>query len=334
LPLPRPIPVRFEPVLLEKVWGGDRLVAWGKPVAPGAHIGESWELADLDATSASGAGGAGICSRIASGAAKGHTLRELMAAWTKDLHASSSAAFPLLIKFLDAQQDLSVQVHPSPAYAAAHPECKLKTEAWMILAADPGSVIYKGVKHGITHADLHRGAHDGSIVAMLEAVPAVAGHCHNLPSGTVHALGRGVLVAEVQTPSDTTFRLFDWGRAGRELHIDAAIECASLAPAPPAIDMSVDMSGNARVLATDYFEICRVNVAPGDERSTTRGRACTIIMVLDGAGDLSSDEGDFPAMRLRKGETVLIPACHSESAQLIAPEDSRLTCLCVQIPTR
>ncbi len=331
------MPVRFEPVLLEKVWGGDRLAAWGKPVAPGARIGESWEIADLDVTSASGAGGNSICSRVAAGAAKGHTLRELIAAWGGDLlgttrHASD--AFPLLIKFLDAQQDLSVQVHPSPAYAAAHPECRLKTEAWMILAAAPGSVIYKGVKHGISHADLRRGTSDGSIVSMLESVPAIPGHCHNLPSGTVHALGKGVLVAEVQTPSDTTFRLYDWGRAGRELHIDAAIGCASLAPAPPAIDMSVDMSGKARVLATDFFEICRVNVAPGDERPTTRGRACTVIMVLDGAGDLSSDEGDFPATRLRKGETVLIPACHSESAQLIAPEDSRLTCLCVQVPTR
>jgi mannose-6-phosphate isomerase len=324
------MPVRFEPVLLEKVWGGDRLSAWGKSIAPGARIGESWELADLDATSASGAGGGGICSRVASGAAKGHSLRELMAAWGKDLHdvAAKSATFPLLIKFLDAQQDLSVQVHPSPAYAAAHPECKLKTEAWMVLAAEPGSMIYKGVKHGVTQADLRRGAGDGSIVAMLDAVPAIAGHCHNLPSGTVHALGKGVLVAEVQTPSDTTFRLYDWGRTGRELHLDAALACASLAPAPPAINMSAD----ARVLSTEFFEICRVNVAPGDERPTTRGRACTIIMVLDGAGDLSSDEGDFPATRLRKGETLLIPACHSETAQLIAPEDSRLTCLCVQIP--
>jgi mannose-6-phosphate isomerase len=219
-------------------------------------------------------------------------------------------------------------VHPSPAYAAAHPECRLKTEAWVVLEAAPGSVIYKGVKHGVSHAVLRRGAVDGSIVSMLEAIPAVPGHCHNLPSGTVHALGKGVLVAEVQTPSDTTFRLYDWGRTGRELHLDQAIECASLAPAPARIDMSAD----ARVLATEFFEISRVNVAPGDERPTTRGRACTIIIVLDGAGDLSSDEGDFPATRLQRGQTLLIPACHSETAQLIAPEDSRLTCLCVQLP--
>ena len=205
-------PLVLTPILMPKVWGGDRLAKFGKAVQPGDRIGESWEVADMAATSSSGAGGAPAVSRVASGPMAGKSLREVMDLWGDDLlpkaARSHSGGFPLLIKFLDARENLSVQVHPSPAFAQAHPEAHLKTECWFIMDHEPGAVIYKGFRPGVTPEDFRRAmANDpASTVKMLEAVPAVVGECHNLPSGTLHALGAGVLVAEVQTPSDTTFR--------------------------------------------------------------------------------------------------------------------------------
>ena len=146
-----------------------------------------------------------------------------------------AGGFPLLVKYLDAREHLSVQVHPSPDYAKSHEGAHLKTESWLILDADEGAMLYKGLKPGTSGADLQRAIESGTVPDLLIAEPAVVGQCHTLPSGTVHALGAGVLVAEVQTPSDTTFRVYDWakeyGRDGRELHIDQALECADLGPA-------------------------------------------------------------------------------------------------------
>ena len=121
--------------------------------------------------------------------------------------------------------NLSVQVHPDDAYVRRHPEARLKSEAWHILDAQPGSVIYAGLKPGVDRDSFAQAIEDGTVVDKLVAIPAVPGECHYLPSGTCHALGAGVLVAEVQTPSDTTFRVWDWGRTSRELHIEQALEC-------------------------------------------------------------------------------------------------------------
>jgi len=208
-----PYPLVFDPFLLPKVWGGDRLARFGKGVKRGDKVGESWELADLPSTSAGGAGGGAFRSVIANGPLKGKTLHDAIVIWGRQLMGEAALAvggdFPLLVKLLDASENLSVQVHPSPGYAAAHPGANLKTECWYILEAAPGAVIYKGVKAGTTRELFAAHIRDGTVVGDLVSVPAVVGECHTLPSGTVHALGAGVLVAEVQTPSDTTFRIYD-----------------------------------------------------------------------------------------------------------------------------
>ncbi len=207
-----PYVLTFEPILKEKVWGGRRLGGLGKALPAGAMVGESWEVADLASTSEGGGGGGAARSVIREGALAGRTLHDAMRLWSPWLMADGG--FPLLVKFLDAREHLSVQVHPSPEYARAHPDAHLKTECWYVMEAVPGSVIYKGVKPGVTRerfeAALRAGRGEG-VVELLDAVPAIVGECHNLPSGTVHALGAGVLVAEVQTPSDTTFRVYYWG---------------------------------------------------------------------------------------------------------------------------
>lgn len=253
-------PLVLAPILMSKVWGGDRLRRFGKSVSSGAMIGESWELADLAATSASGGGGGAAQSIVMNGRWQGLSLRHVMQQWGSagagSLVLGAEGAFPLLVKFLDARENLSVQVHPSAAYAQAHAGAYLKTECWFILDAEPGSVIYKGVKPGVTRAMFESTLRQGDgagVVDLMQAIPAVAGECHTLPSGTVHALGAGVLVAEVQTPSDTTFRVYDWGRTGRELHIAQSMECIAFEPADGARQLPTH--GVGLLSDTRYFRL-------------------------------------------------------------------------------
>jgi len=309
---PAPYPLLFQPVLMPKVWGGDRLSRFGKNIAPGATIGESWEVADLAATSASGAGGGSVRSVIANGELAGRTLHDAVELWGSRLLGDAKlieGGFPLLVKFLDARENLSVQVHPSPAFAAVHPGAKLKTECWYIMDAEPGSVIYKGVKPGVTREAFARHIEDGTVVNDLVSVPAVVGECHNLPSGTVHALGAGVLVAEVQTPSDTTFRVYDWGRTGRELHVRASLECIDFGPAAPPVQLA-----KGDTLRTEFFEVSQP--ATGAQVWLKDAR-CTAIMVLQGWGHVLPMTSK--PMTAEAGDTILIPAAMAAGAGF-APE--------------
>lgn len=331
-------PLLFQPLLYPKVWGGDRLSRYGKPVKPGERIGESWELADMAATSTSGAGGGAARSVIENGPLAGRTLREVISAWGHRLlgpsHPHSAGGigeFPLLIKFLDAREDLSIQVHPSPEYAAHHPGAHLKTECWYILDAIPGSKIYKGIRPGVTRE--HFAAHiaDGTVPQDLEAVDAVPGECHVLPSGTVHALGAGVLVAEVQTPSDTTFRVFDWGRTGRELHIEQALACIHWGPAPAATSAHAGSTAT-RLITTPFFTLdeCRPQAGSGLQ-AAPQPRATVIIMlegravVRVGPDSHALPESDLISpLSVTPGRTVLIPAEIAERTRVIPEGTCRL----------
>lgn len=296
-----PYPLLFEPILLEKVWGGRKLARYGKALPPGTHIGESWELADLDATSPTGAGGGAVKSVIARGPLRGGTLREALAAWGDDLlggaRTGPGGAFPLLIKLLDARENLSVQVHPSAEYAAGHPGAHLKTECWYVLEADPGGMIHAGLRSGVNREDLRAHAADGRIAGDLVGTPAEPGACHRLPSGTCHALGAGVVVAEVQTPSDTTFRLFDWGREGRALHLKEALACVDAGPAPAPTRVQPGES-RGRLEENEFFSIDEV-------RGATGLQGCTVVMVVAGHGRLS--QGSAAPVNLAPGTTVLVP---------------------------
>lgn len=330
-------PLLFEPVLMSKVWGGDRLAKFGKRVSPGETIGESWEVADLGATSASGAGGGSVRSRVSRGGpVPGGTLHDAMQAWGTGLlgraRKSESDEFPLLVKFLDARENLSVQVHPSPAYAARHPEAKLKTECWYIMDAAPGAVIYKGVRPGVSPEQFAAHIADNTVLNDMIAIPAVPGELHNLPSGTCHALGAGVLAAEVQTPSDTTFRVYDWGRTGRELHIPQALQCIDFGPAPAAIRLRSGAGGAGPILRTEFFEVMHLAVSGGSEQAPARGDACCIVMMLAGGASLYSESGAFAPMDLALGQTVLIPAAVASEAMLACEDGQRAECLVAQLP--
>jgi mannose-6-phosphate isomerase len=336
-----PYTLLFAPIFKDKVWGGRALEALGKTL-PAGNIGESWELVDLDSTSVSGGGGGAEHSKITNGPLAGQTIRDAVKQWGRDLlgttKASTSGAFPLLVKFLDAREHLSIQVHPSPAYAKANPGANLKTECWYILHTqkvdghDP--VIFKGLKSGVTRADLERAIREERVPEVMQAVPAIVGECHNLPSGTIHALGAGVVVAEVQTPSDTTFRVYDWakeyGRKGRELHVAQSVECTDFGPAP-ALAKLAPGTNRGRLVTTEFFRVDEVRLKAGESiaiadaavsGAATRAHAFT---VLSGNGTIRAGT-DQPITR---GQTGLVPATRVPGAMLIAT--SAMTALVVDV---
>lgn len=336
-----PYPLLLEPLLYSKVWGGDRLARFGKAVAPGSHIGESWELADMNATSAAGAGGGAARSKIAAGPLAGQTLGDALRQWGEALlgetHRTRDATFPLLVKFLDARESLSVQVHPSPAFAAQHANAFLKTECWYILDAEPGAVVYKGVREGVSFDEFSRRVRDGTVSQVMIEHPAIRGECHNLPSGTVHALGAGVLVAEVQTPSDTTYRLFDWGRAGREMHFDAGLASAAANWEPEAgtairaastVRRRAEGEPRTRLVTTEFFTVDELAVpsgAPTLMPLEAQGR-CAVLTVIGGEAEWSSDAGTMP---LRLGATAVIPAAIVDAGGLRSASGATVLCAIV-----
>jgi mannose-6-phosphate isomerase len=347
--MPAPYPLLLRPTILEKVWGGRRLESLGKVLPkPGAKYGESWELADMGATSASGAGGGAVRSVIANGELRGKTLHEAMGVWGAGMlwrapgsESRGTRDFPLLIKFLDAGENLSVQVHPSPAYAAANSGAFLKTECWYIIAADPGAHIYKGIRPEVTRAEFARLARAGdpSLVSAMIALPAVPGECHNLPSGTVHALGAGVLVAEVQTPSDTTYRLYDWGRMGREMHVEQALRCAAFPGEPGHAELLSGMTVGRtregqtrdRLVTTGFFAVDELRpetggVVPIGASAPGEGvmGEWLALIVLEGECELVAGDMAFQPVALRRGDTALIPGTISAGTLLAAGENLRV----------
>ena len=218
-------PLRFTPIAKARPWGAGRLQRLGKPTISGACVGETWEVADLPDSIVDGQ------SRVDGGRFDGLTLRALRAAHAPALLGVATpapdGAFPLLIKYLDAADNLSLQVHPDAAYAAAHPDAHLKTEAWIIVASEPGARVYRGINPTTTREEFSDALQRGRALDHIVSYLVAPGDCVYLPSGVCHALGGGILAAEVQTPSDTTFRVWDWDRHDprRPLHLEQAWQC-------------------------------------------------------------------------------------------------------------
>ena len=308
-------PLLFEPIYKEKVWGGRTLEKLGRNLPGGADtlIGESWELADLAQTSASGGGGGAERSVIANGPLAGKTLAEVIKQFGKqvigDVKLTDSGGFPILLKFLDAGEHLSVQVHPNADYAATHDDAFLKSEAWYVLDAKPGAVIFKGVKAGTSPKQFRKAIERNEVQPLLIAVEVKPGDCHYLPSGTCHALGAGVMVAEVQTPSDTTFRVYDWGRTGRELHIEQAMQCIEFGPAQTqAYEVNMTLDGMfgpiTRLVTCEHFNIDRYQITEAGEHKLSYDQP-VLWMVLEGGGTFTG--AGQPDVVFTRGQTLFLP---------------------------
>lgn len=311
-------PLRFRPHLASRIWGGRRLHSvLHKVLPPGETFGESWEVYDFPPGVVDGSAD-WMSAAVADGPLAGQTLHDLMLAMSRRLMGDAEPLltpagpqFPLLIKFLDAATDLSVQVHPTDAYAASHPGAQVKNEAWYVIAADPGARMLIGLKAGLSREACAAALQQGEIEQVMNRIPARAGDFHYLPGGTLHALGGGVLVAEIQTPSDTTFRAFDFNRidpatgSHRELHVEQALQVIDF-PAPNHADRRPrHIQGEGLLVATPQFELSLHSSPAGTNQALAVGLP-TILILIDGEARLVGDE--FEGVNCRKGETLLIPA--------------------------
>ncbi|MGQ0637091.1 MAG: type I phosphomannose isomerase catalytic subunit [Planctomycetaceae bacterium] len=305
-------PLRFAPLLKRSRWGGRRLATrLGKPLGPENDYAESWEICDHGDDQ----------SVVCGGPFSGWTLERLVAERSAELlgrHAGA-AQFPLLLKFLDACDRLSVQVHPNDQQAPKYdPRERGKTEAWVVLDATPAACVFAGLRQGIDRQELSRALHEGSVGDCLHRVDVAPGDCLFIPAGTVHAIGEGVLLAEVQQASDLTFRLFDWNRTDalgrpRGLHVTQALECTDFGAGPvnPVVAQVVEKTGDRQIeqlVRCPYFTIRRhaaaqpLVAAPADH--------CRLLMLIAGGLRLDCPAEGEPAgpENLTTGQTVLIPA--------------------------
>ncbi|HEX8339344.1 MAG TPA: type I phosphomannose isomerase catalytic subunit [Tepidisphaeraceae bacterium] len=318
-------PMIFAPRLVEKMWGGRKLdTVLGKLLPSDKPIGESWELYDFPPGVVDGSKD-WISAKLTNGPLAGRTLHELVTAHRAELCgdvplAGEHGQFPILIKYLDAREDLSVQVHPPAEYADAHPGAHVKNEAWYVLQHDAEARILKGLQAGVTRGQFEQSIKDGTCEAKLASIPAKLNDCHYLPSGTVHALGAGCLVAEVQTPSDTTYRVFDFDRVDpstgqlRQLHVEQALECIDFSgnepPPPPKRHTAGFFTTVTALVRAPQFGIDKVRMNEGVEQVITNDRP-VVWMVLQ--GDISVRVKDLAQpVVARAGTTLLLPAVMNE----------------------
>jgi mannose-6-phosphate isomerase len=323
-------PLVFQPFFRAQVWGNRRLAdLFGKQLPASGTFGESWEISVHPLH----------ISQVAEGPWNGALLSDLCATHPAEIFGQPSpAGFPLLVKLLDGHDMLSVQVHPTDKIAAELGTGESgKTEAWVVLEAAPTGRIYAGLLPGTTPGDLERHLADGTVDQCLHSFVPRAGDCVFLPAGTVHAVGGGVVMAEVQQNSDTTFRLFDWNRPGpdglpRKLHKREALAAIDwtrgpVNPVAPTLITGLPAGIHGEHLVScPYFIMDRYHPA-GHWELPFPGRL-SIWLVLDGSAELASVDGGY-ARRFQRGETVLVPA---SAARLIWKASGGTVLLAVHLP--
>jgi mannose-6-phosphate isomerase len=293
-------PVKLTPAFKDYLWGGVRLKTEFNKNCDFDRVAESWEL------SAHKDGQSVVCG----GAYDGLTLTAYVDALGKAALGTNSAKydyFPLLIKLIDAKGDLSVQVHPSDAYALEHEGEYGKTEMWYVLDCDEGAALYYGFTRDVTREEYETAIKDGKLTDILNRVDVKRGDVFFIPAGTVHAIGAGILICEIQQNSNTTYRVYDYNRRDKDgnlrpLHVAKALEVSNLQKSP---DLPATPDGEDILLAAcEYFEVRRLRV-DGTTAVTADETSFVSLMATDGAGVLSFDGGEIP---FEKGDSLFIPA--------------------------
>lgn len=322
-------PLKFEPLYQYRLWGGRRLEHWiSKPLPKDEPIGEAWILSDRK----------DHASKVIDGPLKGSTITELMKNYPKEImgmHGDRFDRFPLLLKFLDCNEVLSVQVHPSDNQTAYIPEGDTgKTEAWVVLETSDDSRIYAGLKKGTTKESLVKSIENKSVSENLHSFVPEVGDAVFIHSGTVHTLG-GAVVFEVQENSDVTFRLYDWDRTDqktgkpRELQVDKAIACidfnqVDVTPVPP--EQSLELINAEILFDNEHFKLWRM--LSQTELIVGFDNEPVILVCLDGKGTLQYQNKDYS---LAKGEVMLLPAA---VGQLYLNPIEEITLLQIAIPEK
>ncbi len=298
---------KFEPILKSLIWGGEKIAPY-KGIATDQHqIGESWELSGV----------AGSESTVAEGVDKGMKLSELLARDGAKLIGKANYErfgneFPLLIKFIDARQDLSIQVHPNDQLAWERHRSKGKTEMWYVVAADEGASLKSGFAKQVTPEEYEASVADNTITDLLADYKIRAGEVYFLPAGRVHAIGAGSFVAEIQQTSNITYRIYDYGRPGadgkpRELHTEqakAAIDYTVL----PDYRTPYERRMNQRVelVSCPYFTTDFLELDRPQKLDLSAWDSFLVVICTEGEGTLTDDRGC--TMAIHRGQTVLVPA--------------------------
>lgn len=321
-------PLKFEPYLREMVWGGEKIAPFKGIKTKRHQIGESWEISAVP----------GHVSIVANGPLAGRSLTDIMTEYGPELvgrkvFAETGTEFPLLIKFIDAKSDLSVQVHPDDELAEkTHKGMKGKTEMWYVVGADEGARLLSGLTEWITPDEYEERVNEHTITDVLASHKIAPGDVFFLPAGRIHAIGAGAFVAEIQQTSDLTYRIYDYGRLGldgkpRELHIEQAKE---------AIDYDVYpdyRTGYSRVkdaetplVSCRYFTTSLFDLDKPCVKDLSALDSFVVVMCVAGGGTLADREndGEEHTVTLRQGETVLIP---STSTGIEFRPDTAMTCL-------
>ena len=299
-------PIKLKPAFKDYLWGGTRLRDdFGKD-CDFDKIAESWELScHKDGNSV-----------VADGEFAGLTLAQYIEKEGKSVLGTNCEKFenfPILIKLIDAKDNLSVQVHPNNEYAQRVEGEYGKTEMWYVVDCDEGASLLYGFKHNITKEEFRERIENNTLLEVTNSVPVKKGDVFFIEAGTLHAIGKGILIAEIQQNSNTTYRIYDYGRVGadgkpRQLHIDKAVDVTNLCPAKPYPQSEpVDMGGwtKKRLAKCEYFTVDVINVDTSAALEADKSSFVNIL-VLDGGCVLSSEGND--AVELKKGDSVFIPA--------------------------
>ena len=308
-------PLKFKDILKETVWGGNKIAHFKGLESTGRPIGESWEISGCN----------GSESVVKEGPLEGTPLSRLIAEHGdellgKRLHAIYGNEFPLLLKFIDSQSDLSIQVHPDDELAAKRHGCRGKSEMWYIIDAEPGASVLSGFSREVSKEEFVKLVEENRLTEVLARHEAKPGDVFYLPAGRVHAICKGCLLAEIQETSDITYRIFDYGRLGldgkpRQLHVEESLDAVDFSIAPSYRTLYEKKEGESEIIRTKWFTTSIVETSAPLRKDLSGMDSFVTVMCVDGEGTLQTG---IPAFKggptkghvtsIRRGESVLIPA--------------------------
>ena len=318
-------PLKFEPILKQTLWGGDKIIPFKHLNETLPNVGESWEVSAVE----------GSESVVANGADKGYTLPEMVRKYKEELVGEANYArfgnkFPLLIKFIDAKLDLSIQVHPGDELAKKRHNSFGKNEMWYVIAADKGAKLISGFAEEITPKEYKDRVHNGTFAEVLQTCAIEPGDVFYVPAGRVHGICAGAFVAEIQQTSDITYRIFDYNRKdkdgkSRELHTSQAMDAINFSDVQDDFRTEYERVQNEPVemVASPYFTTSVYDMTEEITCDYSELDSFVIFICVEGSCRLTDDNQN--EITLRAGETVLLPAAVQEVT--IVPEGQRVKLL-------
>ncbi len=301
-------PLKFEPILKQTLWGGEKIIPFKHLNETLSNVGESWEVSAVE----------GSESVVSYGPDKGMTLTEMVRRYKEELVGEANYTrfgdkFPLLIKFIDAKLDLSIQVHPDDALAKKRHNSFGKNEMWYVISADPGAKLISGFSQEITPKEYKERVHDGTFAEVLQSCPIQPGDVFYVPAGRVHGIGAGAFVAEIQQTSDITYRIYDYNRKDkngktRELHTAQAVDAINFSDVQDDFRTAYDRVQNepVEVVACPYFTTSVYDMTEEITCDYSELDSFVIFICTEGACRLRDNEDH--EITLQAGETVLLPA--------------------------